>query len=281
MKKKRVTALVLAVLAVGMTALGGCGKDAVSSVAEDTVSDTENTEDLLAQIQEKGELVVAMEGTWAPWTYHDEQDALVGYDVEVAQHIAEKLGVTATFVECEWDGIFAGIDAKRYDIAVNGVEITDERAEKYDFSDPYAYIRTAIIVKGDNDEITGFEDLEGKNTANTLTSTYAELAESYGAVTMGVDDLNQTFELLLAGRVDATLNAEVSFYDYLNAHPDAEVKIAALTEEASYVAIPMRKGAETETLRAAVNRAIAELSEEGVLSELSNKYFGTDISQNE
>ncbi len=281
MKKKRVTALVLAVLAVGMTALGGCGKDAVSSVAEDTVSDTENTEDLLAQIQEKGELVVAMEGTWAPWTYHDEQDALVGYDVEVAQHIAEKLGVTATFVECEWDGIFAGIDAKRYDIAVNGVEITDERAEKYDFSDPYAYIRTAIIVKGDNDEITGFEDLEGKNTANTLTSTYAELAESYGAVTTGVDDLNQTFELLLAGRVDATLNAEVSFYDYLNAHPDAEVKIAALTEEASYVAIPMRKGAETETLRAAVNRAIAELSEEGVLSELSNKYFGTDISQNE
>ena len=264
-----------------MTALGGCGKDAVSSVAEDTVSDTENTEDLLAQIQEKGELVVAMEGTWAPWTYHDEQDALVGYDVEVAQHIAEKLGVTATFVECEWDGIFAGIDAKRYDIAVNGVEITDERAEKYDFSDPYAYIRTAIIVKGDNDEITGFEDLEGKNTANTLTSTYAELAESYGAVTTGVDDLNQTFELLLAGRVDATLNAEVSFYDYLNAHPDAEVKIAALTEEASYVAIPMRKGAETETLRAAVNRAIAELSEEGVLSELSNKYFGTDISQNE
>lgn len=281
MKKKRVTALVLAVLAVGMTALGGCGKDAGAPAAEDTVSDTENTEDLLAQIQEKGELVVAMEGTWAPWTYHDEQDALVGYDVEVAQHIAEKLGVTATFVECEWDGIFAGIDAKRYDIAVNGVEITDERAEKYDFSDPYAYIRTAIIVKGDNDEITGFEDLEGKNTANTLTSTYAELAESYGAVTTGVDDLNQTFELLLAGRVDATLNAEVSFYDYLNAHPHAEVKIAALTEEASYVAIPMRKGAETETLRAAVNRAIAELSEEGVLSELSNKYFGTDISQNE
>ena len=196
MKKKRVTALVLAVLAVGMTALGGCGKDAVSSVAEDTVSDTENTEDLLAQIQEKGELVVAMEGTWAPWTYHDEQDALVGYDVEVAQHIAEKLGVTATFVECEWDGIFAGIDAKRYDIAVNGVEITDERAEKYDFSDPYAYIRTAIIVKGDNDEITGFEDLEGKNTANTLTSTYAELAESYGAVTTGVDDLNQLLDAL-------------------------------------------------------------------------------------
>lgn len=310
MKKKRITALLVAVLTVGAMALGGCGKDAGASGADaaapgagtsdakDTgsgagasdaedagsdagISDAEDTEDLLAQIREKGEIVVAMEGTWAPWTYHDEQDELVGYDVEVAQHIAEKLGVTATFVECEWDGIFAGIDAKRYDIAVNGVEITDERAGKYEFSDPYAYIRTAIIVKGDNEEIADFEDLNGKSTANTLTSTYAELAESYGAETTGVDDLNQTFELLLAGRVDATLNAEVSFYDYMKAHPDADVKVAALTKDASYVAIPMRKGAETETLRAAVNEAIAELSEEGVLSELSNKYFGTDISRNE
>lgn len=297
MKKKQAVLLAMAVLSAGVLTLGGCGQDtgtsgeadvsagsgetsgAEDSSAGDTASEAEG--DLLAQIQDKGEIVVAMEGTWAPWTYHNEEDELVGYDVEVAQHIAEKLGVTATFVECEWDGIFAGIDAKRYDIAVNGVEITDERAQKYDFSDPYAYIRTAIIVKGDNDEIRGFEDLDGKSTANTLTSTYAELAESYGAVTTGVDDLNQTFELLLAGRVDATLNAEVSFYDYMNAHPEADVKIAALTEEASLVSIPMRKGAETETLRAAVNEAIAELSEEGVLTELSNKYFGADISRNE
>lgn len=294
MKKKRAILFMTAVLAAGALALGGCGGDAGASGnadaagsgaasgtedsdAQDAASEAET--DLLAQIQEKGEIVVAMEGTWAPWTYHDEQDELVGYDVEVAQHIAEKLGVTATFVECEWDGIFAGIDAKRYDIAVNGVEITDERAEKYDFSDPYAYIRTAIIVKGDNDEIKSFEDLDGKSTANTLTSTYAELAESYGAIATGVDDLNQTFELLLAGRVDATLNAEVSFYDYMNAHPEADVKITALTEDASFVAIPMRKGPGTETLRAAVNQAIAELSEEGILTELSNKYFGADISK--
>ena len=65
----------------------------------------------LEQIQSKGEIVVAMEGTWAPWTYHDEDDNLVGYDVEVAQQIAEKLGVKATFVEGEWDDLLAGIDS--------------------------------------------------------------------------------------------------------------------------------------------------------------------------
>lgn len=220
-----------------------------------------------------------MEGTWAPWTYHDEEDQLVGYDVEVGQLLAEKLGVEATFVEGEWDGLLAGLDAGRYDIMINGVEITDDRAEKYDFTDPYAYIRTAIIVNGDNEEITSYEELEGKNTANTISSTYAELAESYGAQVTGVDDLNQTFELLLSGRIDATLNAEVTYYDYMKAHPEANLKVAALTEEASRVAIPFRKGGESDRLQTAINEALAELNESGELYELSMKYFGTNISQ--
>ncbi len=236
--------------------------------------------DLLEQIQEKGEITVAMEGTWAPWTYHDEDDNLVGYDVEVAQKIAEKLGVKVSFIEGEWDGLLAGLDAGRYDIMVNGVDITEERAEKYDFSIPYAFNRTAVIVSGDNTEIQSLEDLAGKSTANTISSTYAALAEQYGAKVTGVDDLNQTFELLLAGRIDATLNAEVTFYDYIGQHPDANVRIAALTEDASQVAIPMRKGEETATLRAAIDQALQELQDDGTLKALSEKYFGTDISQN-
>ena len=95
----------------------------------------------------------------------------------------------------------------------------------------------------------------------------------------GVDDLNQTFELLLSGRIDATLNAEMTYYDYMKAHPEAELKVAVLTEEANRIGIPMRKGEETATLREAINNALADLSEEGVLSELSEKYFGRDISQ--
>ena len=95
-----------------------------------------------------------------------------------------------------------------------------------------------------------------------------------------MDDLNQTFELLLSGRIDAMLNAGVTYYDYLNAHPDTDIKIAALTEEANEVAIPIRKGEETTALREEINATLAELSEAGTLTELSEKYFGTDISQN-
>ena len=224
-------------------------------------------------------IVFGTEGTWSPWTYHDENDQLVGFDIEVAQKVAEKLGVKATFVEGEWDGLLAGVDGGRYDSMANGVEITEERAQKYDFSDPYCYIRTAIIVKSDDDSINSFEDLNGKATANTISSTYATLAESYGAKTTGVDDLNQTIELLLNGRVDATLNAEVTYFDYLKEHPDANIKIAALTNDASQVAFPVRKGDETATMREALNQAINELREDGTIAEISEKYFGTDLSQ--
>ena len=228
--------------------------------------------------ENKGKLIVALEGAWQPWSFHDESDTLVGYDVEVSRAIAEKLGVEPEYVESDWDSLFAGLDAGRYDIVCNGVEVTDERAKTYDFTEPYGYIHTALAVRKDNDEITSFEDLKGKTTANSLASTYMELAESYGATVQGIDTLEETIQLLTAGRIDATLNADVSFYDYLNVHPDADFKLVAQTEDASHVAIPLRKGDASATLLDAINTAIEELRADGTLKELSEKYFGQDIS---
>lgn len=235
--------------------------------------------DLLERIKAKGEITIAMEGTWAPWTYHDSNDNLVGYDVEIGQAIAEKLGVKANFIEGEWYGLLAGLEAGRYDLMINGVDITPERQQKYDFSVPYAYNNTAVIVQENNNLITKMEDLKGKKTANTISSTYAEIAEKYGATVIPVDDLAQTIELLLAGRIDATLNAEVSYYDYKKVHPEAAIKIACLDTERTSVAIPMRKGDDAATLREAVNKAVQELLDDGTISALSIKYFGGDISK--
>lgn len=277
--KKRIFAALLAA-AMSLSVLAGCSQGASPSGSRpQSSSGSQPPADLLAQIQQKGEIVIAMEGTWSPWTYHDEDNLLVGYDVEVGQQIAEKLGVKATFVEGEWDGLLAGLEAGRYDLMINGVNVTQERAEKYDFSIPYAFERTAVIVREDNEDIQAMEDLAGKRTANTITSTYAALAEQYGAEVTGVDDLNQTFELLFSGRIDATLNAEVSYYDYMRAHPDAGIKITCLDEGTIQTAIPVRKGEETASLLEAVNTALEELSQDGTLTELSEKYFGVDISQ--
>lgn len=238
-----------------------------------------SSDDLLKTIQERGTIIVGLEGDWAPWSFVDENDELTGYDVEVAKAIAAKLGVEAQIVPGEWDGLFAGMDAGRYDIVVNGVEMTEEREEKYDFATPYAYIRTALIVRGDNDSISSFEDLKGKKTANSIASTYMNLAESYGATCYGVATLDETLTMVLQGRVDATLNAIVSFTDYMAQHPDSNLKVVATTEDASNVAIPMRKGDDTASLREAISKAIEELREEGTLSELSVRFFGEDISK--
>ena len=156
--------------------------------------------------------------------------------------------------------------------------ITDERKKLVSFAGPYYYTQQAILVLADNDDIKSFEDLAGKTTANSMASTYMELAESYGATVQGIDTLEETIQLLTAGRIDATLNADVSFYDYLNVHPDADFKLVAQTEDASHVAIPLRKGDASATLLEAINTAIEELRADGTLKELGEKYFGQDIS---
>ena len=283
MKRKTFISLMAVMAAAGVLQLSGCSSDASSTAGSAAASGSASgaasgAADRLEAVRQRGTLIVAMEGAWSPWTYHDDTDTLVGYDVEVSRAIAQYIGVEPEYVEGEWDGLFAGLDAGRYDIVCNGVEVTEERAKSYDFSEPYAYIHTALAVKSDNTDITSFEDLDGKTTANSIASTYMTLAESYGAEVLGVDTLDETIQMLLAGRVDATLNADVSFYDYLNVHPDAAFKLVDETEEASHVCIPVRKGGGSDTLLAAVNEAIDALRADGTLAEISEKYFGSDIS---
>ena len=279
MKRRTFISMMSVMAAAGVLTLSGCSNSSTSTAASSGASSAAGSAaDQLAAVQASGKLIVALEGAWQPWSYHDESDTLVGYDVEVSRAIAEKLGVEPEYVESDWDSLFAGLDAGRFDMVCNGVEVTDERALTYDFTTPYGYIHTALAVRKDNDEIKTFEDLKGKTTANSLASTYMELAESYGATVQGIDTLEETIQLLAAGRIDATLNADVSFYDYQNVHPDADFKIVAQTEDASHVAIPLRKGDNSATLLEAVNNAIDELRADGTLKELSEKYFGQDIS---
>ena len=272
MKRRNFISLMGVMAAAGVLGLTGCSS---KNTAASTASSA--TLNKLDSIQKSGKLVVALEGAWQPWSYHDSSDTLVGYDVEVSRAIAEKLGVEPEYVESDWDSLFAGLDAGRYDMVCNGVEVTEERAKTYAFTTPYGYIHTALAVRKDNEEIHSFEDLKGKTTANSLASTYMELAESYGATVQGIDTLEETIQLLTAGRIDATLNADVSFYDYLNVHPEADFKLVAQTAEASHVAIPVLKSEDTAYLDA-LNTAIEALRADGTLKTLSEKYFGQDIS---
>lgn len=233
--------------------------------------------DTLSKVQEEGVLKIGTEGTYAPFTYYDDTDTLVGYDVEIAQAVAKKLGVEAEFVETSWDGIIAGLDAKRFDAVFNQVTITEERQEKYNFSEPYTYAHGALIVSADNDEIQSFEDLKDHSVAASLTSDWATMAEEYGGSVVSTTEFTESVTLVETKRADAVLNDELVFYDYKETTGDDGIKIVALTDEVNKNAVLIRK--EDTTLVEAIDEALAELREEGVLTELSEKYFGTDLSQ--
>lgn len=231
----------------------------------------------LDQIKQAGALRIGTEGTYAPFTFHDSTGTLVGFDVEIGQQIAERLGVKAEFVEGPWDGLIAGIDANRYDVVINQVGINDERKAKYDFSEPYIASKAALVVKGDNADIKAFEDLSGKRSAQTLTSNFGKLAQKYGAEIVPTEGFDQSITLVLQGRADATINDSLSFFDFKKQKPDADVKIAATQPEADFSGVLLAKG--KPELLAAINEALKAIKDDGTYAEISQKYFGADVSQ--
>lgn len=231
----------------------------------------------LEQVQQAGALRIGTEGTYAPFTYHDSTGALVGFDVEIGREIAERIGVEAEFVEGPWDGLIAGIDANRYDVVINQVGINPERQAKYDFSEPYIASRAALVVRADNEEIQSFEDLAGKRAAQTLTSNFGKLAEEYGAELVPTEGFDQSIALVLQGRADATINDSLSFFDFQKQQPDAELKIVATQPDADFSGVLLAKG--KPELLAAINEALAAIKADGTYAEISEKYFGEDVSQ--
>ena len=257
-------------LLVGLAACGGGSDSTGGGEAEKGMS--------LASIQEEGVLTVGTEGTYRPFTFHEGGAGdLTGYDVEITEAVAEELGVEVRFEETQWDAIFAGLESGRFDMIANQVSINPDRLENYDFSEPYTVSEGVVVVLEGNDEISSFEDLDGKTTAQSLTSNWYELAKENGAEVEAVEGWAQAVELLRQGRVDATVNDQLTYLDYENTQGgDTGLEVAATTEEAAENAFAFRKG--SDDLVEAVDEALAKLRDDGTLAEISQKYFGADVS---
>ncbi len=259
-------------LVAASLALGGCSTGSGSSSASGS------TDTSLSDVTSKGTLVIATEGTYKPFTFHaDGSGQLTGYDVEIAQAVAAKMGVKATFQETQFDGIFAGLDAKRFDMIANQISINPQRSAKYDFSTPYTVSPGVIVTKADDNSITSFGSLKGKTTAQSLTSNYYTLAQQNGANVQAVEGWAQAIALLRQGRVDAVVNDKLTYLDYAKTNPDAGLKIAAESPDKSENAFAFRKG--STALVKAVDKALADLQADGTLAKISQKYFAADVSK--
>lgn len=255
--------------AIAALALAGCS----SSPAQPNQSTTEEQSNSSAEV-----ITFGTEGTYAPFTFHDtESGDLVGYDVEVAQAVAAKLGAEAQFHEVKWDGIFAGLESGRYDVVANQVAITPEREEIYSFSAPYAVSNPVLIVPADDNSITSVDSVKGKKSAQSVTSNWAELARNAGAEVVPVDGFTEAVAALRDGRVDVTFNDNLAVLEYFATTGDDSVKVGAeVPEDKSRQGFAFLKDSE---LAPKFTQALEELKADGTLAKIGEKYFGTDISE--
>ncbi|MFI5086050.1 MAG: amino acid ABC transporter substrate-binding protein [Actinomycetales bacterium] len=260
------------VAAISLT-LGACSTGASSPSSSAAGGDTS-----LSDVKSKGEIVFGTEGTYKPFSYHENGAGdLTGFDVDVAKAVAGKLGVKASFQETQFDGIFAGLDAKRFDAIANQISITPERQAKYSLSTPYTVSPGVVVTKSDNNDIHSIADLKGKTTAQSLTSNWFKVAQDAGANVQAVEGWAQSVSLLKEGRVDATVNDKLTYLDYVKTNKDSGLKVAAETTDKSKSAIAMRKGA--TALTDAVDKALADLAADGTLAKISTKYFDADVTK--
>jgi len=279
--KKFVLSLLFFSLLIG---IAGCGTSGSSSPSQDNAGSAapapaaeQGEQSLLDKVKAEGKILIGTEGTYAPFTFHDASGQLTGYDVEVVTEVARRIGVEPVFMETQWDAMFAGLDAGRFDVVANQVGIRPDRQEKYDFSIPYTVSSAVLVTHKDNTTVKGFEDIKGLKAAQTLTSNLTDIARSHGAEIVGVEGFNQAIELLVSKRVDVTINDGLSLLDFLKQKPDTPIKIVAKDPNVAENAFLFRKG--SGELVEAFNKALQEMREDGTLKKISEKWFNADVSQ--
>lgn len=263
------------IAAVVLAACGGEGSNSASSTPAQSGSASGS---LIERINNKGTITVGTEGTYAPFTYHDKDGKLTGYDVEVTRAVADKLGIKVEFKETRWDSMMAGLKAGRFDVVANQVGLTSpERQATFDKSEPYSWSGAVLVVRKDSN-IKSIDDIKGVKTAQSLTSNYGEKAKAAGAELVPVDGLAQSLTLIEQKRADATLNDELAVLDYLKNKPDAGVKIvwSAPADEKVGSGLIVNKG--NDEALAKFSTAMTELKADGTLKKLGEQFFGKDIS---
>jgi L-cystine transport system substrate-binding protein len=233
--------------------------------------------DLLSQIKERATIRIGTEGTYKPFSFHDPKtNQLTGFDVEVAQEVAKRLGVKAEFVEIPWDGLLTSLQTGKIDMVANQVGIKPERQEKFDFSKPYTISYAQLVVHQDNQTIRTIEDIKGKKAGQTPTSNYGKMAEEHGAQIVAYEDMMGAMQDVAAKRIDLSLNDKLAIAEMLK-NNDLPLKVIDIQSDRAESAFPVQKG--NADLVKAINKALDEMEKDGTLAKISKKWFGTDVTK--
>ncbi len=295
MKKLRKTLLFLVVAFVFV--LSGCGndsgtptdskktesdkdkdKDVTDKKDEETDDEDQNKDSSLDNVLDAHQFVLGLDATFKPMGYTNEDDEIVGFDIDVAEEVCARLGVDLVTQPINWDTKEQDLELGKIDCIWNGMSINASREEKMNLSEPYMR-NSMVFVVPNGSEITKKKDLKGKNIAVQNGSSAQEILEGSGigkkvtevSLATNVEALQQ----MEAGLVDAVfLDSVVANYEINNSQKDYVILSDGLEEEE--YAIGFRKG--DQALRDKVQQILHEMKEDGKLSEISTTWFGSDIT---
>lgn len=243
-----------------------------------TVSVPAFAADLLDTVKSRGSLKVALEGSYPPFNFKDKQGQLTGFEVELARELAHRLGVKADFTTGEWSGLLAGLQAGKFDVVINQVGITDARQKVFDFSEPYTISSAQLIVrKNETRTFKSLDDLKGKKLGLGLGTNYADMAKAVAGVEVKTyPGAPEYLQDLAQGRLDAALNDSLMI-PFAIKESKLPVKPGAPVGELSKSGIPFAKG--NPGFKAAIDKALAGMYEDGSFAKISKKWFGIDVSK--
>ncbi|MFP7494326.1 transporter substrate-binding domain-containing protein [Terribacillus saccharophilus] len=272
--KKRLLVLCSILFVLVLSACGSSESENADQASEDNVWES---------IQDSGKITVGTSGTLYPASYYPEgSDEITGYDVEVVKEIAKRLDLEVEFKTSDFNNMLASVQNGRVDMAANDIGVTEERKDKFTYSEPYKYSYTTMIVrKNDLSGIHSLEDLKGKKAGGEATTGYSDIAEELGAEVVAYG--NTTNDVYLGdvdnGRTDLIINDYYLQSLALQAFPDLNITIHPdfKFDETANAAIMPKEATE---LKKQADKVLAEMREDGTLTKLSEEFFGgADVSK--
>jgi len=270
LKRILTTAVAVTMLAVS----AGCGSKEDSD-AKSTASGEDNS---LQAVMDSGKFVLGLDATFKPMGYTDENDEIVGFDIDVAEEVCKRMGVELVKQPINWDTKEEDLNAGRIDCIWNGMSVNPSRAESMNLSDPYMKNEMVVVVPADSDA-KGMADLSDKKIGVQNGSTAQTiLEESEIGGTCSVQALATNIEALQQmelGIVDAVfLDSIVAGYEITSSGKDYVILPDGLQEEE--YAIGFRKN--DQKLRDEVQKILGEMKADGTLGEISTEWFGSDVT---
>ncbi|WP_164670209.1 ABC transporter substrate-binding protein [Virgibacillus doumboii] len=231
-------------------------------------------ENVLERVKESGVLRVGIEGTYQPFNFLNDNNEYAGFDIDIANDLADRLGVETEFVATKWDSLIGGLKADKFDIIIAQMTVTEERKKSVDFTDPYVVTGSVLIANEGSSGISKLEDIKGKKVGVGGGTTFEEVANSVdGADVVLYKAVNDYIQDLINGRLDVIINDQL-LMSYNIKNEDLPLEIVSDVVNKDEIGMAVKNNSDEFVTE--LNGLLAEMIEDGTYDEIYKKWFDSE-----